>query len=191
MKFLFRKRAAERGVPHRGRLQKAWHHPRCHTHSVRSPSGHWGQEVCEGRTNGYIQLRLLQVWYGASDFHPRQRAENNRTGGRLTWWCNHWRWHLDFNHKLIASAKQLKIYSQGKKRNGRRQVRRLCSCVPAKEKGTFLNRHERFQDKYYCPLMCHDAHVAKWAIWDSPELETVIISPERNKIKENNIYFML
>lgn len=112
----------------------------------------------------------LQVWHCASDFPPTPAC-----GGRLTWWCNHWRWHLDFNHKLIASLKQLKIYSQGKKCNGC-QVRRLCWCVPAMplplkkkkgKKGLFLNQHKKFQHKYKPFLMRRHAHVVKWSIWDS------------------------
>lgn len=77
-----------------------------------------------------VWAAALQVWYCATDFHPHQCAQNKRTGGRLIWWCNHWRWHLEFNHKLIASFKQLKIYSQSKKHSGC-QVRRLVLCLPA------------------------------------------------------------
>lgn len=166
------------GIP---RLRAAWGLKNIYTpHNY--PSFFFYLTFYHGAFAGHHQRfggAVLQVWYCATDFHPHHRAENNWTEGRLIWCCNHWRWHLEFTHKLIASFKQLKIYSQSKKHNGC-QARRLVLCVPAlplplKKACFWLSEHKKFEDKYYSFLLHHDAHVAKCSSWDS----SVFIKPSK------------
>lgn len=56
-------------------------------------------------------------------------AQNNQSGGRLTRWSNHRRRHLEFDHELIASVKQLKIYSRSSSTTDVKES--VCCCVPA------------------------------------------------------------